>query len=127
MIELSDDQLVRLADLIADRLAERAAGELIDAAELARRIGRSREFVYDHAAVLGAVRLGDGERPRLAFRWPQVLEALTVRGDGEQSQVPGSAVSTGVVTNRPRRRMGTSTDLLPIGGSQQPQEVRRAG
>jgi hypothetical protein len=42
---LTNDQLELLADLIADRLAARAGGELIDAETLAQRIGRSRAFV----------------------------------------------------------------------------------
>ena len=40
---------------------------LIDAAEVARRLGVSREYVYDHAAELGAERLGTGPRARLRF------------------------------------------------------------
>ncbi len=75
-ILLADCQLERLADLLAERLANSAHGELIDAAELAKRIGRSREFVYDHAAALGAVRLGAGARPRIMFRWPHVLDLV---------------------------------------------------
>lgn len=57
-----------------DAIARRVA-ELInvgrprwgDAQALASEIGRSRAFVYAHAAELGAVRVGDGERPRLQF------------------------------------------------------------
>ena len=39
--------------------------ELIDAAELARRFGIERAWVYSHAIELGAVKLGDGTKPRL--------------------------------------------------------------
>lgn len=47
---------------------ERADAEaLIDASEMARRLGRSRDFVYDHADELGAIRYGDGPRSRLLF------------------------------------------------------------
>lgn len=73
---LTDDQLDQLADRIADRLADRQVGQLITAAELADRLGVTRDYVYEHAASLGAIRLGDGPRPRLAFRWPQVLDQL---------------------------------------------------
>lgn len=117
------DQLERLADLIADRLAARAAGELIDAAELAQRIDRSREWVYSNAAALGVVRLGDGVRPRLAFRWPHALDALTSRSRDMRSQTARSPVAAGVPTRRRGQRLGTSVDLLPIGGS----EERRSG
>ena len=35
--------------------------------EFAQRLGRSIDFVYAHADQLGAVRIGDGPRPRLLF------------------------------------------------------------
>lgn len=73
-----DHPLERLADLLADRVAERLApllssstpGQsegLVDAHEIARRMGRSRWWVYEHAGELGAVRLGAGPRARLGF------------------------------------------------------------
>jgi hypothetical protein len=105
---LSDAQLERLADLIADRLAERAAGEMIDAAELAKRINRSRDFVYEHATSLGAVKLGDGPRPRLAFRWPQVLDHLAETEQPTQASSPPRA--------RRQRARRAPAELLPIRG-----------
>jgi hypothetical protein len=48
-VELSPDQLEALAEKIADKLAARATGELIDTTELAKRIGRSRDWVYGNA------------------------------------------------------------------------------
>jgi hypothetical protein len=108
---LTDEQLEQLADLIADRLAERQAGELIDAAELAKRIGRSREFVYANQAALGAVRLGDGERPRLAFRWPHALDGL------EAAERQRKATTPGRTTSRARKQRDTAgVELLPIRG-----------
>jgi hypothetical protein len=67
-IRLDDDQLERLADLIAERLrdAPPARGPLVDARELARLLGVSRSSVYEHARDLGAIRIG-GERGRLRF------------------------------------------------------------
>ena len=41
--------------------------ELVDAAELARRFGIERSWVYSHAIELGAVKLGQGSKPRLRF------------------------------------------------------------
>jgi len=111
-VELSEDQLAVLADMIADRLSARAAGELIDASELARRIGRSREFVYEHSEQLGAVRIGDGERPRLFFAWPGVLERL----DGTAKR--RTRKPTPALAIRPRRQRRTQpVELLPIGGA----------
>ena len=78
-----DDALDRLADLLAERLALRLSGltpvraePLVDAAEIARLHGKTRSWVYAHAAELGAVRLGSGPRPRLAFSPTRVAERL---------------------------------------------------
>jgi hypothetical protein len=109
-VALSDQQLERLADLIADRLATRNDGELIDAGQLATRIGRTREIVYEHAQQLGAVRLGDGPRPRLAFRWPQVLDRLDDRPS------PSSPTPPAARTPRSRPAKRTTTELLPVKG-----------
>jgi hypothetical protein len=80
-----DHPLERLADLLAGLVAERLAPlltsgtpahqeGLVDAHEIARRTGRSRWWVYEHAGELGAVRLGSGSRPRLGF-WPSRADA----------------------------------------------------
>ena len=68
--------LIRLDAVSIEAIAHRVAellGDgrpLLDAAAVARQLGRSRAWVYQHAAELGAVRLGDGERPRLGFEPP---------------------------------------------------------
>jgi hypothetical protein len=103
-LELSSDQLRELADLIADRLTARQAGEMIDATELAKRMGRSRDYVYEHAGALGAVRLGEGPRPRLMFPWP--LRQVEGKAAVERPGVPQSRI----------RRKQTNTGLLPIKG-----------
>jgi hypothetical protein len=80
------------------------AGDLVDAAEIARRFGVSRDFVYDHADELGALRLGVGPKARLRFdpaRVGSVLRAL-----------PEKAVKP---RRRPRRGQRNSA-LLPIRG-----------
>jgi hypothetical protein len=78
-----DDALDRLADLLTERLAVRlkglapgAAEPLVDAAEIARLHGKARTWVYEHSGELGAVRLGSGPRPRLAFSPTRVAELL---------------------------------------------------
>ena len=40
---------------------------LVDAAELVAMFGIERSWVYAHAIELGAVKLGDGKKPRLRF------------------------------------------------------------
>jgi len=58
-------------DAIARRVTEligtHDANDLVSAREIAMRFGVSRAWVYENAAHLGAVRLGDGPRPRLRF------------------------------------------------------------
>ena len=111
-VALSTEQLSELADLVAERLAARleaqpAASGMISAAELASRLGKSREFVYSNADSLGAVRLGAGLRPRLLFPWP-------LRATGEPHKAPEPVA-------RPKHlpggsRGGDRVSLLPIRG-----------
>jgi len=73
--EAIDRLAVRVAELLEPRLVEALegksaqldAGQLVDAAEAARTLGVSRAWVYEHAAELGVIRLGDGDKPRLRF------------------------------------------------------------
>jgi hypothetical protein len=104
-VTLSPQQLEELAGLIADQLAARQAGELIDASELAKRLGRSRDFVYENATALGALRLGDGPRPRLMFPWP-------LREVDEQA----AAIERGATAAPRTPRQQASVGLLPIKG-----------
>lgn len=91
-IRLDDDQLERLADLVAQRLGRTtsARGPLVDARELARLLGVSRSVVYDHARDLGAIRIGAGERGRLRFD----PEVATRAAHTTFSPEPAAAVQT---------------------------------
>jgi hypothetical protein len=109
----------RLADLVADRLADRllevsAFGQIeptdaegrIDAAEVARRYGVTRHFVYEHADELGAIRLGKGQRARLRFDPATVADALAPR--------PAPVTDP---HRKPRRgKLAREVELLPIRG-----------
>jgi hypothetical protein len=72
----------RIAELLAERLAQptsttgERAGRLLSAKEVSEWWGLSRGWVYQHAHELGAVRIGDGERPRLRFDPDAVAERL---------------------------------------------------
>lgn len=108
----SEDQVERLADLVAERIVERLRGlsperELIDAAEVARRFSVSREYVYDHADDLGGIRMGKGPRSRWRFDTLTVKERLTHHAAPvrESSRMKHQAV-----------RRGPKTDLLPVKG-----------
>ncbi len=136
---LADDRLIeelaqRLADKLAPLLIERLADmlgltpeqrhewlggptpeqpeALVDAREIARMTGRSRWWVYEHAGELGAVRLGSGAKPRLAF-WPsRVNEYLQIAAELRQS-IPAPARAR-PQRRRRGRRTSTGVELLPI-------------
>lgn len=104
---LADDQLDRLAALLAVHLAPRVAAQLVtakppatphlvDAATLADALGVHRDFVYEHADRLGVLRLGEGSRARLRF------DLNTARAALAPSEPP--AADTPATGQRPRRR-----------------------
>jgi hypothetical protein len=113
-----DLPLERLVDLLADRLAERLAPlltssapeqpeGLVDAHEIARRMGRSRWWVYEHAGELGAVRLGAGPRARLGFS-PERAEAYIQDAADLRAPVPSPLRAH----TRRRRTTPTPIELL---------------
>ncbi len=100
----------RVAELLA-RGAVKSGPELIDAAELARRLGMERDWVYAHASELGAVRMGAGSKPRLRFDPEVAIERMGSTLAGEQHECQGRP------TRRRRRRPRSgSVQLLPIKG-----------
>jgi hypothetical protein len=74
-----------LVDPLADALATRLGGvavpaaeePLVTAARLAEMLGVSPAWVREHADELGAVRIGNGSRPRLRFDVGRATEAFT--------------------------------------------------
>lgn len=112
--------LERLADAVCERLLPRLATEiaemleqqdrpteLVDAATLAQILGTTRSWVYENAELLGAHRLGDGDRPRLRFDVDRARAALAGRKE------PVAAIDHS--TRLAHRRTGTAP-LLPIRG-----------
>jgi len=84
--------------------------ELIDAAELARRFGIERAWVYSHAIELGAVKLGDGAKPRLRFDPEVAAQALRRVGDGPAADPPARSDKR---AGQPQGSEGQA-ELLPI-------------
>jgi hypothetical protein len=104
---LIDAIAAQLLDPLAERVVEVMKNEglipapnppkqWLDAAEMARRLGVTREWVYEHARELGAVRIGEGPRPRLRFP-PEQIKTHTTGGDRR-----GGAKSKRSETRRPR-------------------------
>lgn len=117
MIELTDEQLAKLAELIADRLAERAstAPRLVTAGELADRLSVARSFVYEHRDELGAIRLGDGPKAPLRFDVDVAKRAMSCSADG-RSQDRIVSDDGGSEPSSPERRRRLP-DRLPKPGS----------
>lgn len=88
--------------------------ELVAAAEVARRFGVTAEWVRDHADELGAVRLGDGPRPRLRFDLAAVAERFP--RSGSEGSGGGDPAPRRRSPGHGRRVAGTGVALLPIEG-----------
>lgn len=105
---------VRVAELL--RGGEIRSTGLVDAATLAKRLGVSRSWVYEHAVELGAKRLGGGAKPRLRF---DVAEAERLASCVAGRESAGEA--TALVKPRTARRRasvaGTTVPLLPVRGA----------
>jgi hypothetical protein len=92
----------RVVALIQEREPHEGV-RLVDAAELASRLGVDRAWVYSHAKDLHAVRLG-GPRGRARFDIDAVLRLL----DAEPARPPRRAPTRGT------RLMQLGGELLPI-------------
>ena len=92
----------RVADLM-DRAS--VAADYLDTAAVARRLRVSEEWVRNHAAELGAIRVGDGPRGALRFDARLVEQAL------EQRRLPTPARRR-TARRRPPRVGGVR--LLPL-------------
>ena len=67
----------RVAELVDDRIRE--PFRLLDTRTVARMLAVSEEWVREHAAELGAVRVGDGPKGALRFDAARVRAALERR------------------------------------------------
>jgi hypothetical protein len=109
-VTLDHEDIELLAERVAERLRDVLAAprvRLVDAAAVARMLGVDRDWVYAHAAALGAVRLG-GPRGRVRFDVREVERA--VNAGARQPATPAL---------RPRggRGGGAKVELLPYKGS----------
>ena len=112
-IKLDPQAVEAIARRVVEILERRGlqGRELVDAAELARRFGIERSWVYSHAIELGAVKLGGGAKPRLRFD-PEIA-ARVLRRVGEESE-PDSPARSGERASQPPRHGGSEVRLLPV-------------
>jgi hypothetical protein len=111
-VRLADEQLVELADLIADRLRSPAGTQpLVSAAELAERLGVDLKSVYRHSEQLGAIRVGR----RLRFDPARAISAWGSREGSGRSQPPETPIATGRKATRRRASSAADCPLLPVG------------
>jgi hypothetical protein len=90
-------------------------GELVDATTVAKALGVSRRFVYEHRDELGCVTLGSGKRPRLRFDLEAARAAVACLAGRDSSA--GNASDDGqpqAVRRRTRHRLPNG---LPEPGS----------
>jgi hypothetical protein len=112
----------RVVELMREQAPAAAAPELVDAAEVARLLGVERSWVYDHAEDLGAIRLGDGDKPRLRFDPARISEMRAVqssrRAPAAKSAKPEREAAVASTRTRPGARKGarSTPELLPIRG-----------
>lgn len=105
-VQLGPESIEAIAQRVAELVRDPESVQFIDAAEVAHRFGVRREWVYSHAEELGAVRLGDGPRPRWRFDVQKAAERFgSLQGSREPQRVNRSAV-----------RRGSGVELLPIKG-----------
>jgi hypothetical protein len=108
-IELSDGCIEAIATRVVELLQERPGGlGLVDAAELARRLGVTRAWVYENASRLGAIRLGSGPSPRMRFDPEEAIAAM--KPAEPQLQAPTSKRRS----SRPRWTPERTVPLLPV-------------
>lgn len=110
----------RLVEPVAQRVAEllREDGggpRVLSAAEVAERLGRSRDWVYAHRSELGAVALGGGPRPRLGFPAERVA-AYLASSAGSRAAEPEDRSAKPIRRRHRGAANGQGAEYLPIRG-----------
>lgn len=118
LVRLDQDSIEAVARRVVELLRDEDADRLLSAVEVSERYGVTRRWVYEHRDELGAVALGDGERPRLGFPASEVARRLVARQMSERSNAtpkpPKPAGRAGrTASGRSRRR--AKVPLLQVG------------
>jgi len=117
-IRLDPETVEKIARRVVELLDRRGLQqrELVDASELAKRFGIERSWVYSHAIELGAVKLGNGAKPRLRFDPEGAARVLRRVGEEPAADPPARS---GKRAGQPQGSEGR-VELLPIHG---PEEI----
>jgi hypothetical protein len=115
--DLTPDVIEQIAHRVAELLRDHdpvgahptGAPVLMDAAQLARYLGLTRAWIYQHADELGAVRIGSGPRARLRFDLRTATAALSKAKDDLAERPPRNAGA-----RRPQRQLFDTVALLPV-------------
>lgn len=109
-IKLDPQTIEAIARRVVELLERRGlqSRELVDAAELARRLGIERSWVYSHA-----IELGGGAKPRLRFDPEVAVRVLRRVDEGPAADPPARS---GKRADRPSAGGGSEVQLLPIRG-----------
>lgn len=103
-MKLDDDDIEQIAQRVAELLGPRGRSQgearFVDAAHVARLLGVERDWVYEHAAQLGGIRLG-GPRGRLRFDREGLPDRLAQASDSAPAATtPSGRIAS--LTKRPR-------------------------
>ena len=106
---------LRVVELLEDRghVHASAASPLVTAQVVAKRLGKSVDFVYRHGDELGVRRVGGGPRPRLLFDLAELDRRLDSCSGSRESEALQPARVQGIARRR-RRSSGSGVDLLPV-------------
>jgi hypothetical protein len=97
---------LEVAREVIGRIGPQREREFLDASELAGVLGVERDWIYEHQELLGAIRLGNGRRPRLRFELTRAVEALDELPSNGRTPLMHSRPQ--VPVPRPRRARGRS-------------------
>jgi hypothetical protein len=91
VVTLDSEDINAIAERAARRVLQLLEGQgpgayaLLDPKDLARALNVSLDYVYAHAADLGAMRLGDGPKARLRFDLHSAQSAMRERSQSRSS------------------------------------------
>lgn len=115
---LTPADIAAVADAVADRMAREPEQRYVDAKGAASYLSVSTDWVYENQGQLGAVRLGEGSRPRLRFDLRKLDEYANACTVGKSSLPDQTAEQSGSKRGRPRRYRATAPGVPVIAPDQ---------